>query len=70
MNRKSLAPVAQPAEQLLCKHQVVGSIPTGGSKSEGPWTKSGPEKTRANFRVEPFLRVSYNGYYKALPTLR
>lgn len=55
MSRKSLARLAHLVEQLTCNEQVASSIPASGSKSEGPWTKSGPEKTRAGFCVQPFF---------------
>ena len=55
MNKKSLARLAHLVEQLPCKDQVASAIPASGSKSGRPWTKNGPEKTRAGFQFRTFF---------------
>ncbi len=55
--------IAQLGERVLCKHEVVGSIPSGSTSAEGCIKLSvcgglyaAPSKTR--FRLTAFLRAS------------
>ena len=57
---KKPAAVAQQAEQLICNHQVGGSIPSGGTRKISNWRL---EESK-NFTVAP----AYNkGAYQVIP---
>lgn len=45
MTKVTFAAVAQLAEQVFCKHQVVGSTPTGGYDNRGVMGKHSVEKS-------------------------
>ena len=63
---KKPAAVAQQAEQLICNHQVGGSIPSGGTR------KVGGTKPHHNWRLEESknftVAPAYNkGAYQVIP---